>query len=65
MNLLLSMLAFVAQMTANPAFDPAPGAFGGVALYNPTPWQGPALVEIPTGRIAAPGIIDWSNARLP
>ena len=64
MNLLLPMIAFVALMTANAAFNPAPGAFGGVALYNPTPWQGPALVEVPTGRIAAPGIIDWSNARL-
>ena len=35
-----------------------------VRLFNPTVWRGPAVVEVPVGRIAAPGIIDWSNTRL-
>ncbi len=35
-----------------------------IRLFNPTAWEGPALVEVPTGRIAAPGLIDWSNVHL-
>ncbi|MBL7646644.1 MAG: hypothetical protein JNK74_10695 [Candidatus Hydrogenedentes bacterium] len=35
-----------------------------IRLYNPTEFTGPALVEIPTGRIASPGMIDWSNHHL-
>jgi hypothetical protein len=35
-----------------------------IRLYNPTEFTGPALVEIPTGRIASPSLIDWSNHHL-
>ena len=35
-----------------------------ITLLDPTSWDGPALVEVPTGRIAAPGLVDWSNVRL-
>jgi hypothetical protein len=35
-----------------------------IALYNPTSWQGPALVEVPTGRLASPGLIDWTKVRI-
>ena len=35
-----------------------------IALYNPTGYRGPIMIEISTGRIAAPGIIDWRRARL-
>ena len=33
-------------------------------LFNPTAWEDPTVVEVPVGRLAAPGIIDWSKARL-
>jgi len=32
-----------------------------IRLHNPTEFTGPALVEIPTGRLASPGLIDWST----
>ncbi len=35
-----------------------------ISLYNPTQWEGVLPVEIPTGRIASPGQIDWSNVHL-
>jgi hypothetical protein len=35
-----------------------------IRLYNPTEFASPALVEIPIGRIASPGLIDWSTHRL-
>lgn len=35
-----------------------------IRLYNPTDFRGPALVEIPTGRLATPGLIDWSAHHL-
>ena len=33
-------------------------------LRNPTAWDKSVVVEIPTGHIAAPGIIDWSQVHL-
>lgn len=35
-----------------------------ISLYNPTEWQAPFLVEIPTGKIAAPDLLDWRSLRL-
>ncbi len=35
-----------------------------IRLYNPTEFTGPALVEIPTGRLASPGLADWSTHHL-
>ena len=64
MSLLISTLLFSVHLCASPAFDTAPEALGGIALHNPTAWRGAALVEVPTGRVAAPGLIDWSNVRL-
>ncbi|MCC6489935.1 MAG: beta-galactosidase [Candidatus Hydrogenedentes bacterium] len=64
MSAFVSALVVSTFLCANPALEAAPGALGGVTLYNPTPWQGPALAEVPTGRIAAPGLIDWENVRL-
>ena len=64
MSPFVSLLVVSAHLFGNPALEAAPGALGGIALYNPTAWQGPALVEVPTGRIAAPGLIDWANVRL-
>ncbi len=58
MNLLLPTLALTAHLCAVPA------PLGGIALFNPTEWRGSALVEVPTGRIAAPGLIDWAKVRL-
>jgi len=33
-------------------------------LYNLTDWIGPTVVEVPIGRIASPGLIDWNNVHL-
>lgn len=33
-------------------------------LYNMTDWGGPTVLEVPIGRIASPGLIDWNNVRL-
>ncbi len=41
--------------------DKAPAA---ISLYNPTQWDGALPVEIPTGRIASPGLIDWKKVHL-
>ncbi|MCU0981431.1 MAG: hypothetical protein MUF25_19955, partial [Pirellulaceae bacterium] len=35
-----------------------------IELYNPTPWTEPVAVEVPVGRIATPGMIDWAGVRL-
>ena len=35
-----------------------------IDLYNPTASTAPVAVEVPVGSIAAPGVIDWANARL-
>ncbi|MFV2066753.1 MAG: hypothetical protein ACC645_07200, partial [Pirellulales bacterium] len=35
-----------------------------IDLYNPSDWRGPVVVELPSGRIAAPGLIDWGSVRL-
>ena len=35
-----------------------------ISLYNPTQWEGALPVEIATGRIASPGLVDWSNVHL-
>ncbi len=35
-----------------------------ISLYNPTQWEGTLPVEIPTGRIASPGQMDWSKVHL-
>ena len=35
-----------------------------VSLYNPTEYTGPILVEVPTGAVAAPGLLDWGTTGL-
>lgn len=35
-----------------------------IDLRNPTAWEGAMAVEVPVGRIATPGLIDWSKVRL-
>jgi hypothetical protein len=44
--------------------QPPQETLASLRLYNPTDWTGPSLVQIPVGRLAAPGIIDWSNSQL-
>lgn len=48
------------------ARDPrAPAApLSQLRLYNPTGWGGAVPVEVPTGRLAAPGLVDWDHVRL-
>src|SRR5262245_60586836 len=35
-----------------------------IQRYNQTPWTGQTSIEVPTGRVAAPGLIDWANVHL-
>jgi hypothetical protein len=35
-----------------------------ISLFNVTTWQGPQVVEIPTGSIATPGTLDWRRVHL-
>ncbi len=35
-----------------------------IVVHNPTRCDAPAVVEVPTGRLAAPGLIDWTRVRL-
>ncbi len=49
---------------ATTAPQPQAWATAHIDLYNPTRWSGPTVVEVPTGQIAAPGTIDWSQVRL-
>lgn len=46
------------------AAESPPVAMASIRLYNPTDFTGPDLVEIPTGRLASPGLIDWSAHHL-
>jgi hypothetical protein len=46
------------------AVSGAPRPVASIDLYNPTGWAGLAVVEVPTGSLAAPGSIDWQKVRL-
>ena len=35
-----------------------------LSLFNGTTWHGPQVVEVPTGRIATPGSLDWRRVHL-
>ena len=35
-----------------------------IRLHNPTGWEGATCVEVPTGSLATPGLIDWTRVRL-
>lgn len=41
-----------------------PTVLASIRLRNPTSWEGPVPVEIPVGRFAVPGEIDWTQVRL-
>ncbi|MCU0962516.1 MAG: glycoside hydrolase family 20 zincin-like fold domain-containing protein, partial [Pirellulaceae bacterium] len=57
----LLVWSLVAQLPATGQTAPAVPAIG---LYNPTPWEVAVPVEIPTGRLAAPGLVDWTQVHL-
>ncbi len=63
----LVILAVISTIV-RPAFsasDANPGpALASLRAYNPTAWDGPVVLEIPTGRIASPGILNWEKVRL-
>lgn len=44
--------------------DPAAKALATLNLYNPTGWERGSTIEVPTGSLGAPGLIDWSTVRL-
>ncbi len=59
---MVSAITLVGALVAATAVDGAPLAQ--MRLYNPTTWDGAAWVEVPTGRLASPGLIDWGHVRL-
>lgn len=59
-TILTAILAIASLAVA----DGTPAAIASIRLYNPTEFTGPALVEIPTGRLATPGLFDWSTHHL-
>lgn len=66
----LVLLLCVACLGRAAAFDDdaprtgAPHALPGIRVHNPTDWDGPVNVEVPTGHLASPGLIDWSSVQL-
>ena len=58
---MLSSLALLLQVTATQRLAEPQAT---LRLYNPTQWNGPTVVEVQVGRIAAPRVIDWSHTRL-
>jgi hypothetical protein len=42
----------------------SPEALASIGVFNPTGWEEPITVEVPVGRLATPGLIDWSRVRL-
>jgi len=62
--LILAILALAGPAAAAPG-PPAPAAvLASLRLYNPTAWAGPVPIEVPVGKLAAPGLIDWARVRL-
>ena len=49
---------------ATQAGETPPAVLASIRLYNPTSWEGPTVVEVPVGRLAVPGWIDWGQVRL-
>ena len=35
-----------------------------IRVHNPTPWEGPSIVEVLTGHLASPGLVDWNKVCL-
>jgi len=61
MNLISPAVALAATLcAASGTAETAPS----IALYNPTGYHGPIMVEVPVGSLAAPGLIDWARTRL-
>jgi hypothetical protein len=58
---LLTQVLLLAQVVASPSLAESPAR---IRLFNPTTWSGPVTVEVSVGRIAAPGVIDWSQVQL-
>ncbi|MBN1342400.1 MAG: hypothetical protein JXQ73_06955 [Phycisphaerae bacterium] len=65
-HLLILVLAMAAEIKASAELSSQPGTepLAVISLFNPTAWRGPVVVEIPTGRIASPGLVDWRKVRL-
>lgn len=56
----VSALWLVVLAVPAPAADPV----ASIRLHNPTAWSEAMPVEVPVGRLATPGIVDWSKVRL-
>ncbi|MBM4091163.1 MAG: hypothetical protein FJ276_17330 [Planctomycetes bacterium] len=58
---LLVTIVMCAQVVAQ---QTPPESLATIRLLNPTEWRGPVTVEVPVGRLAAPGVVDWSRLQL-
>lgn len=61
---ILTVLAVVAGPALSDSDADAERPVASLRVYNPTAWDGPVVLEIPTGRIASPGVLDWERTRL-
>lgn len=59
-----TMLIAILTIASLAVADGPPPTSASIRFYNPTGFTAPALVEIPTGRLASPGLIDWSTHHL-
>jgi len=57
-----ALLGSIVWTIAAMAADATPLAM--IRLYNPTSWDGPAIVEASIGRIASPEALQWDRVRL-
>ncbi len=56
-----ALFVLLAQVVAHPSQAESPAK---IRLFNSTAWSGAVTVEVPVGRIAAPGVVDWSRVQL-
>ena len=61
---LLAILALAGPAGAAPGPTAPSAVLASIRLHNPTAWARPVPIEVPVGKLAAPGRIDWSRVRL-
>ena len=66
LQVLMSALALASEIVASAGTASQGGTdpLAVISLFNPTTWKGPMVVEVPTGRIASPGLVDWRHVSL-
>ncbi len=61
---LLTALAVVLLTLPDAAIQAREAHLMRITVHNPTDWSGPGVVEVPIGRLATPGQVDWRRVKL-